>query len=181
MSKAGRKRKICHREPSGRPQRVTKIEALNKMNQERTEQVISVALNQPHRKGSRSQWRESVFGRFCDDHKLRESVYDAGNSYADLLRRWRAAKGVPTELRLGIGGNGEGPSDATVAAWSQRIVSVRKNVIRSVGGCTWLMVESLAVDNIDLPQSSIMDGIAGLAALAVEMGNMPARVSPFRT
>ena len=180
MARAGRKRKVCHREPNGQPQRPT-VQVLNEMNAKRQDEIMSVAVNQPHRRGNKSQWRESPWGRFCDDHKLREEIYDGGNAYADLLRRWRAAKGVPTELRLGIGGSGLGPSDATVEAWTQRLATVRLNVVLRSSASAWLAVELLVVDNIEVPKASIRDAVLGAGWLAVEMGNMSAKVSPFRT
>ena len=178
---SGRKRdlKLKRREPNGRAQRPT-AQAMTQIVRERNDAVMSVVLAQPHRRGNRSQWRESAFGRFCDDHKLREEIYDGGNAYADLLRRWRVAKGVPTELRLGMGGSGEGPSDATVEAWTQRLGSVRLNVVLTAGASAWLAVELLVVDNIEIPKSCTRDAIMGAGALAIEMGNMSAKLSPFR-
>ena len=176
---SGRKRDLTRREPNGRAQRPT-ASAQTAIARERNDAVMSVVLAQPHRRGSRSQWRESAFGRFCDDHKLREEIYDGGNAYSDLLRRWRAAKGVPTELRLGMGRSGQGPSDATVEAWTQRLGSIRLNVVLSAGAGAWLAVELLVVDGIELPKSCTRDAIMGAGALAIEMGNMSAKLSPFR-
>jgi hypothetical protein len=177
---AGRKRKKCQREPNGRPQRPTVV-AQNEIVRERNDAVMSVVLAQPHRLGSRSQQRESPWGRFCEDHKLRREIYDGGNAFADLLRRWRAAKGVPTDLRVSEGGNGQGPSDATVKGWTERLASIRLNVVLQTSPGAWLAVEMLLVDRIELPKASIRDGVIGGAALAVEIGAMSARSSPFGT
>jgi hypothetical protein len=62
---------------------------------------MSVVLAQPHRRGSRDPFCESPLGRFVLRHSLDRLCYDAALSYARLVRRVFAAKGVPQPVRDG--------------------------------------------------------------------------------
>ena len=94
------------REPNGRKQRpnVAKLERLEK----------EFVQNQPHRRGSLDQKRESALGRFVDDHRKAwadnddaEAAFLAGNKYWALVHRWRALNDIPESTRLREGEGAE--------------------------------------------------------------------------
>ena len=175
MAKAGRKRKEkAVRHPCGQIKQPAKDE-------KRADQ-LRVILTQPHRRGTENpmdQKHESSFGRFCIRRKLREEIYTAGGQFAALVRRWRAAKGVPTQLRLGEGGSGLGPSDETVARWGCEIAGIDHGVIARSDPRGYLAIRTMILDEAE--SDPRLDDLAQVAAfwLAVETGNLTARESPF--
>jgi hypothetical protein len=143
---------------------------------------LSVILNQPHRRGQANptdQKHASAFGRFCLRMKLREEIYTASEKFGSLVRSWRAARGVPTNLRLGVAGTGQGPSDEAVRAWGDRIASIEHAVLASCDSRGYLAIRTMILDEID--GDPRFDGFSRDAAflLAVEMGCLSLRNSPF--
>jgi hypothetical protein len=64
--------------------------------QERAE-TLSIALNQPHRRGNDDKRLSDAFGRFCLNHKPRplgDHCYHAGNRYAEIVREAKNALGL---------------------------------------------------------------------------------------
>jgi hypothetical protein len=74
-------------------------------------------------------------------------------------------------------GGGLGPSDATVAAWWREIEGI-EDALR-VYGRAYVNVRHLCLDEEDLPIEAAADTIAGLRALAVQIGRLPERAHPF--
>jgi hypothetical protein len=83
--KAGRKRKKGMRERNGRVQRPPVA----------ARDIRDVVLAQPHRHGSLDPFCESFLGQFILHHRLDRLCYDAALSYANLVRRLFAVKGIP--------------------------------------------------------------------------------------
>jgi hypothetical protein len=134
-------------------------------------------LQQPHRKGERDQRAVSAFGRFTLRHKLRAELYNAGETYAGLLRQWRMAKGVPVQGR-GAPGAGRVADDATIAAWGRRIEEIetawRKRSINTLH-----VTRALIVDDFDVPDEFAEDAVAGVRILADRMGVWKMDQHPF--
>jgi hypothetical protein len=62
---------------------------------------MSVVLAQPHRRGSKDPFCESPLGRFVLRHGLDRLCYDIALDYAQLVRCFFAAKGVPQATKDG--------------------------------------------------------------------------------
>lgn len=143
---------------------------------EREQNQLLVILSQPHRRGQLNptdQKHASAFGRFCIRNKLAEEIYTASEKYASLVRAWRAAKGVPTTLRMsGSGKGGEGPSAETVEAWGERVAKIERAVVLNSEWLGFMSVRSMILDEID--GDLRLNFLAKIAAyhLAVEMGTL---------
>lgn len=139
---------------------------------------LAVVLAQPHRQGDTHQWRGSALGRFILAHKLRPELYDVGEEYAALVRRLRAAKGVPMPEKPARAGMGLGPSDATVRGWERREEALR-TVLMRLGTQVYLNVRRLTVEDRDCKEEFVVEIIAGLCALGVELGTIKASEHPY--
>jgi hypothetical protein len=184
MTRPGRKRKaLAHREPSGQIQRPTMAQ-LNEMATKREDREKLVVLAQPHRRGDTSQLRASPLGCFVlenySDQRMARAVYDAGLDYAAVVRRWRAARGVPTELRAGGGlSSSEGPSAATVARWWGQISQVDTRLVYEGSGALLKAVRSLVLDERSVSFDARLLKL-GLGILSEEMGRITSKRHPFR-
>lgn len=149
------------------------MEILNKMNADREKEVQKFVTDQPHRQGDASRMAECPLGRFCKRYGLDDAIYQGALNYNEIRRRWRAAKGAPTLLRLHSPGTlGDGPSASTVEAWAKRLAAVLHAVVDEVGGEAWLSAELLIVDELEIPERYHEGARRALEALAVEMGTM---------
>jgi hypothetical protein len=181
MAKAKHKINPSRREPNGRRQRPT-VEILNEMNRSRDDAIMSVALAQPHRSGAKDQADprlESPFGRFCVGWKLRREISVAADDFSALVRGWRAAKGVPSEIRIEGSGNGLGPSDEAVRAWGERIAKVEHAVIAKSDPRGYLALRVMVIDGNECdPRFGVLARMAAFW-LAVEMGTLSPKETPF--
>lgn len=163
MARSGRKRASKPRHPGGR------------VIAERADQIRGAVLAQPHRRGDMDQLCASALGRACRRAKLRRECYDAGEDYASLVRRWRAAKGAPSTLRLGGGAGGDGPDQATIDRWRRNIVDCDAAMAReSREG--WIAAKAAMLDEIDVDGTWQEAFICAMLGLAVCMGKLPAAV-----
>jgi hypothetical protein len=174
VAKAGRKMKSGLREANGRAKRPTRDD--QEANQ------LRVILSQPHRRGQDNptdQKHASAFGRFCVRMKLREEIYTASEKFAALVRAWRSAKGVPTQIRIQGSGNGLGPSDEAVKAWGDRIASIEHGVLAKCDPRGYVAIRVMILDEVD--GDPRFDEFSREAAfwLAVEMGDVSPRETPF--
>ena len=103
--RAGRKRKLGHREPNGRLKRILEADRDKRV---QIAEMVTV-LSQPHRQGDTHQYQESPLGRLVRRNGLRTELYDAGIEYGGLVRQFYAAKGIPQPSSDG-GGSGKGVS-----------------------------------------------------------------------
>ncbi|RJP45460.1 hypothetical protein C4587_00760 [Candidatus Parcubacteria bacterium] len=142
------------------------------------EAEMRVVLAQPHRLGSRSQKRENALGRFCEDNRLIDELYRAGTEYGALRRKWQAVSGAPLMDRLG--GSGADIPWEVVHAWKQAIDRCEMAVLgcrsidqRAYGPAALGYVAWLCCDGKEFPQNGDwMDAVAGLVALALELGHI---------
>lgn len=164
----GRKRKKGHREANGRPlrARVGQQEASAAAEREAT---LSVAMAQPHRLGDADPRCSSALGRFCLRNKLKSELLRAGEAYAGIVRRWRAAKGVPTEGNGSVGGSGGGPSDATVREWGKQRLRCDRAMMKAHGDGMYAVVLMTLYEG-DCPDGQAQFAIWALTALAAELG-----------
>lgn len=126
---------------------------------------MQTVLAQPHRRGNTSQLCASALGRFCLRMKLQPALYEAGQEYAGLIRRWRSAKGVPDPEITSALGNGVGPTPEKVREWTTEILRIETNMLRS--GREWYYaVRSVCIDNVDPDASNEGYAVEGLMELA---------------
>jgi hypothetical protein len=156
------------------------MQQLNALAIAREDREKVVVLDQPHRRGDTSQLRESALGRFVLDHysdaRMARSVYDAGLAFADVVRRWRAARGVPSDVQLCAGlSTHEGPSAATVARWWAQICAVDTRLTYEVSPVALRAVRHLVIDERDAPWLDPRIVKLGLGIVAEEMGKISAR------
>ena len=179
MGKPGRKRKeMVARYPSGQIKRPSRAE-MEEIERKKRDGEKHVVLMQPHRKGETSQLAGSAFGRFCLRVRANPRLYDAGQEYAALVRRWRSAKGIPQQVRLGEGRGGEGPSDATVMAWTRAINGLNRAMSKAtIEG--YLAMRQMLLDDYDIGAEQEGPACDALIALAVDLGFAKESDHPFR-
>lgn len=173
-----RKRKLGIRQPNGRLRAPSKAE--REANERKLYEVeMLVVRSQPHRRGSIDPRCESALGRFSmNNPKLRRELFDAADDYAGLKRRWRAAKGAPSTLRLVSPGTGEGPSDATVRAWERQIAEIEQAAAKeSPFGFAPML--GLILDDRDVLPGQTIAVIYALDAVAVATGWLGAKARPY--
>lgn len=157
--------------------RPTTVAQLEQIAQDRRLAPMATVLAQPHRQGNTDQRCATALGRFCMAHRVPLDVMYAAEEYEGLVRRWRAAKGVPTTVRLDAGGMGPGPSAATVRRWEAQIDGVEDELGR-LGAKK--AVQRLVLEDRDAQDGSAPQLLAGLWAIAVEFGWVPRSRHPFR-
>ena len=157
------------REKNGRPQRPTKaqIEAAQRALEEREKSVV---LAQPHRRGNTDQKCGWPLGEFAIANKARigwdEALYDAGNEYSSIVRRWRLAKGLPDpSAGRGVGVGSEADPDYIAkleSRWNEA-----EDFVRYKGGIKpYLAIRSLCADHETLPDAEHGHAMHGLRLLA---------------
>jgi hypothetical protein len=174
------KRKTAERYPNGRLKRPT-VEQLKQLEAERYRENMQQVAIQPHRRAFRDPLDprlENALGRFCVLHRLRGELYDAGNEWAEIRRSWNAAKGAPSEVRLGHGGSGAGPSDATVARWGRMLQDIDE-ALTDVNAATLWAVRRLCIDDVLPPREYERFLVPGLSIVAVTLGRVESNVHPF--
>lgn len=172
------KRKQGKRYPCGKLRPISQ-NTLAAMEQETEKAIKAVVLAQPHRRGNLDQMAESALGRLVMARKLRSEVYHAGNEYADIVRRWRAAKGVPVDLRLNVGGGGDGPSEETVADWGRKMERVEA-AVRLVSAERGLrLMNSVVLDCRDVSYLDEMVTCAALIEVTYTLGRLAKAAHPF--
>lgn len=183
MAKAGRKRKAKPITVAGGP---TLMETLTKMQREKSDKIMAVALNNPLRKPFSGQklehpeWLESALGRFCTVQRLKVEIYDAASGYEVTRRSWRAAIEAPKDVRLDEGALiGLGPSRETIARWKSELDGCKLAIESAAGHDGFVIFERLVVDDNDLQPRQVLLAQQAMIALAVHMGRTTARVSAF--
>jgi hypothetical protein len=182
MSRPGRKRKMAQRFPSGELRKPTTLAQLQQMQITRDEAQKVVVLSQPHRRGDTSQLRACPLGSFILDNcdkEARQTFYDAAQEYASIVRRWRAARGIPTTVRVGEGGMlGQGPSETTVRAWWDQIRTVENRLVYSGSANLLNTMRRLVIDEVEVRAAP--DAIKrGLWIIAAALDRIDAKQHPF--
>lgn len=158
------------RYPNGRLKKPRTLEKIAEAERAVAEANMLTVLKQPHRRGNRSQLAENPLGRFCLAHKLDRTLYDAGDAYGTLRRKWAAQAGAPMIDRLGGTGNGEVTLEDW-QRWGERIREWEKEMKRGGGKDGLAAVVALLFDK---PEPSIKikppQAINALLALAKAQG-----------
>lgn len=167
MARAGRKRKLGPRFPSGQLKQIQDAE------REAGAKQQAVVLAQPHRRGETSQLAGSALGRFILLHRLRREYFDAAEHWATTKRKWLSISGAPMPDRPG-GTGGDVPREL-YASWVKADADASKAMEQAAGPAALAAVRALSVDDSDLPATyPAALPIKALAALAVHFGYLPA-------
>ena len=156
------------REPSGRRQRTPQRIADAQKAAEESE--MRVVLAQPHRRGNRSQLAESPLGRFVLAHSLDRELFDAGEVYAGLKRRYLAAWDTPLPDRLG--GSGGDIDSETLRRWRELIDAWEQAMMDGGGYHGRLSVIAMAFDRSTDVRIYPERAILSLKALATFQGRL---------
>jgi hypothetical protein len=136
-----------------------------------------VVLAQPHRRGERDQKAATALGRFCLRNKLEPELYQAGEDYAALVRRWRVAKGIPVQGRPGPS-TGIEPDEEKIRGWGRRIIEIEDRLLDGapgvMGAIGWLVLSDAEPHPVNEPAL-----IYGLRLLADELGLLPMGRHPY--
>lgn len=176
----GRKRAAGQREANGRLKRPT-VAQLKEIEAARYRENMRQVAGQPHRRLAPDPLDprlENALGRFCVRMKLRPELYDAGQEWAAIVRRWRAAKGCPEPMLRGPQGSGLGPSDATVAAWTRLVVEVERE-LSTHGAAVWFAARGVCIDDIEPTLENEEAAVVGLLEVAKALGRLPRYAHPF--
>lgn len=84
-------------------------------------EIMSIAIAQPHRRGSDDIRLSEPLGRFCAVHKLREALYEAGCDYAVIIRQAKTARGFNV--------HGFSPAQGEQALTEKQIEAIREAAI----------------------------------------------------
>lgn len=167
--------------PSGKRRKPT-ADMLNEMQRQKDAEIKRVVLDQPHRRDSvnpESPWNATALGRYCLAYKVRQELFEAGEAYAAIVRRYRAAKGIPTDSSTGEGGGGDGPSAATVAGWERQLAICARALETCPNGTdAFRYTRQLVIDDFDIDPLNYPPVVLGLQALAQALG-MPLPRRPF--
>ena len=131
-------------------------------------QIMSVALNQPHRRGIKDK-DQSRAG-------LREELWEAGRRYGEVCRQGKAAKGFATyQAREQVVAGGATLTDAQIAAMNQLAVqrwADAEGVLRGIIGRLPKAMEMLCFDELE-PRPTDHGVLAqGLYRLALYFGKI---------
>jgi len=172
MAFAGRKRKLIAINLGGRQRRDTTQGELNALNLREQEKEMALVKSQPHRRDSEDAghpWLASALGRLCLMHECPAHLHMAGETYASLIHRWRAAKGIPRQGPAGEGAvSVDGPSEARVRGWEATIARVEHALETTQRGLRMRM-RVLLLDDLDLPRESGAAAVQGLEVIAAHV------------
>lgn len=160
--------------PCGKRKRSPKtIEQIAEAERISREAEMQTVLAQPHRRGNRSQLAECPLGRFCAAHKLHRALYDAGEAYGALKRKWLAAYDAPLPDKLG--GSGRDIDMEDVRKWGELIDEWEAEMMKAGTYLGRLSVKSLIFDRPE-PTVKIHPALAirALTALAIHQGRIDA-------
>jgi hypothetical protein len=148
-------------------------------------EVMSVALNQPHRRdikdghqskaGSRALRILDPLGRFCQANKLDDALWEAGRQYGEVCRQGKAAKGFATYQAREQGQGGATLTDAQIKAMND--VAVRRwadaeGVLRQIMGRLPRVMELLCFDEREPSPYDEAVLTQGLLRLALHFGTL---------
>jgi hypothetical protein len=177
MARRGRPRKFGSRHSCGKLQQPTAAERQN-FEKQMEEADMQVVLNQSHRRGNRDQLCESPLGRFfLENTMIRRELREAGIEYANIKRRWRAVKGIPTDMRLNEG-SGDDPSDETIRRWENQINLVETSIKHRCPRAFGPFVQ-IAVDERPIRIDQSIPVMFALHAAAIALGMLDDKDAPW--
>src|SRR6185437_2443761 len=133
------------------------------------EEILSVAIWQPHRRGSDDPRLESALGRFCLSAGLSGDLYGAGVRYREIVMEARQALGLQTPgWSAGRSGYTDGMDDEQ-AAIRARATRARQDesdaVLKRIARRLPSEMKNLCVLEIDIKRGDFNILRAGLIAL----------------
>lgn len=168
------------------------LPSLQKMKDAQTEnerreqsEIMSVALNQPHRRGISAAESQRAggrvlrlttpLGRFCEVNRLADGLYQAGLQYGEVCRAGKAAKGFIAHKAGEQSGFGCNLSDAQIAAMNEAAVmrwEAAEGVLRQIMQRLPYAMEMLCFDDRE-PSVYNRDSLKnGLYRLAVHFATL---------
>ena len=155
-------------------QRLTTVEQIALAERARQQREMSVVLSQPHRRGNNSQLSESVLGRFCQQHRLRQELYDSGIEFGAMKRRWAKYWDAPMPDRIEGASRVGMTDDEDAERWREWIERAEKAIVRANGDLR-AIVEMCVHERMPPRWVGRTFVINGLLALAVEIGRLDIR------
>jgi hypothetical protein len=162
------------------PKPKSPLEQIAKFEKEQREAEMQTALNNPIRRQfgneANNPWTDSALGRYCLVHKLRQEVFDSGQTYAKTRRKIISAWDGP--MRDQPNGTGGDILMETVKGWERDVsdweLAILESSIEGVAVLGW--IGELCLDDNDIaPYMKTFYVRQGLLALAVSMGNLDRR------
>ena len=108
-----------------------------------------VVLAQPHRRGDADQRCGSAFGRFCKRCAVNTAGETAAPKYEGLVRRWRAARGVPTHAAARPWRDSRRAERSLGARLGARILRYDRAMTRRVSKA-WLALKQMLLMDYDI-------------------------------
>ena len=142
--------------PCGKKRRQTLQQAQNEATDRERRRIVATVASQPHRRGFPDPTAQIIgcaVGRFVIRHKMAVIIVDAAEAYATARRKWRAAKGVPSELR--IGGNGGDFDPETVRKLFDIWKSIESSVATVAGQNALSLINGAEFLEIDIPDNDL--------------------------
>jgi hypothetical protein len=159
--------------PCGKKRQTLK-DAQNELTDRERRKIVATVVCQPHRREFADPEAKIVgcaIGRFIVRHKMAVVIVDAVEVYAEARRKWRAAKGVPAELRMD--GNG-GDFDAdTVKKLFDTWKSIESAVATVAGQNALSLINGAAFMDMEIPENNHVPNVTlGLVELAYCTGHL---------
>jgi hypothetical protein len=177
MAMGGRPRKSGQRHACGKLKQPTAGERMT-FQKQMEEAEMKVVLNQSHRRGSRDQLCESPLGRFfLENPMIRRELREAGIEFAAIKRRWRAAKGVPTDVRMHEG-TGADPLPETMRRWENQIALVECSIKQRCPRA-WGPFMQIEVDEKPVRIDQAIQVLFALHACAIALDFIDPRDAPW--
>ena len=142
------------REKNGRKLRKSTQDALNEIAAKERAEVIGLVTRQPHRKDFPDPSAQIVgcaIGRFVTRHHMAAIIVDAADTYATARRKWRAARGVPTEVRMD--GNGGDFDPDTVRKLFDTWKSIESAIATVAGQNALSLINGAAFSDMEIPEN----------------------------
>lgn len=162
----------------GKPPLVPSADGDRRPVQERIEaaeraDMLSVALSQPHRRGSDDPRASEPLWQFCRVQRLRDELYAAGERYGEIVRQAKAALGFRVPGLVAGEGERQALSEAQSAALrelARQYFDDANAILRRVMPRLPVRMEMLCYDaRLPAPADEGVI-IHGLVALAIEWG-----------
>ena len=162
------------REPNGRKQRKTTQDALNEIADRERRKIIATVVSQPHRREFPDPSAQAVgcaIGRYVVRHKMALIIVDAAEVYAEARRKWRAAKGVPSELRMD--GNGGDFDPETVCKLFETWKYIETGIAMVAGQNALSLINGAALLDRDIPENHLSVQVSlGLVEMSYCTGHL---------
>ena len=160
--------------PCGKKRRQTVQEAQNEITDRERRRIVATVACQPHRRGFPDPTAQVVgcaVGRFVTRHKMALVIVDSAEVYATARREWRAAKGIPSELRMD--GNGGDFDPETVRKLFDTWKAIESAVATVAGQNALSLINGAALLDMEIPENHHVPNVTlGLVEMAYCTGHL---------